>query len=526
MSAKENITGQRTVAVIDIGTTSVRMAIAEISPAGTIQILEHLSQAVNLGKDTFTRGRIHRDTIEECAQVLKSYQQILGEYGIQSPDDLRVVATSAVRESTNRLAFLDRIYIATGIEIDPMDEAEISRITYLGIQAELERLGTSTDTVVCEVGGGSTELLLVRNGQVQFSHTYNLGSLRLRKAVETYNAPIVQSRQLMESQIQRTIDMLHEQMPVGQQRNLVALGGDIRFAASQLIEDWSIIEGGVISTDALEEFTNDILQMSLDNIVRNYELRVTHQEAETLGPALLTYLCIAKHLKVSEIHISGINLRDGLLQEMALEEAWSKEFQNQIIGSVLELGRQYDFDEGHAQQVASLASQLFHQLQQQHNLEPRFETFLHVAALLHEIGLFISNRSYHKHTMYLINNSELFGLGKTNLLLTALIARYHRRATPQPKHAGYAMLDRDNRVAVSKLAAILRIAVALDASRHQSVHTVRCIQKEETLILSTPDAVDLSLEQLALQQSSDLFEDTFGIKIVLSNTMIDPRETL
>ena len=391
MSAKENITGQRTVAVIDIGTTSVRMAIAEISPAGTIQILEHLSQAVNLGKDTFTRGRIHRDTIEECAQVLKSYQQILGEYGIQSPDDLRVVATSAVRESTNRLAFLDRIYIATGIEIDPMDEAEISRITYLGIQAELERLGTSTDTVVCEVGGGSTELLLVRNGQVQFSHTYNLGSLRLRKAVETYNAPIVQSRQLMESQIQRTIDMLHEQMPVGQQRNLVALGGDIRFAASQLIEDWSIIEGGVISTDALEEFTNDILQMSLDNIVRNYELRVTHQEAETLGPALLTYLCIAKHLKVSEIHISGINLRDGLLQEMALEEAWSKEFQNQIIGSVLELGRQYDFDEGHAQQVASLASQLFHQLQQQHALEPRFETFLHVAALLHEIGLFISN---------------------------------------------------------------------------------------------------------------------------------------
>ena len=420
MSVKENTSRQRTVAVIDVGTTSVRMAIAEISPAGIIQILEHLSQAVNLGKDTFTRGRIDRDTIEECVQVLKSYQQILGEYGIQSSDDLRVVATSAVRESTNRLAFLDRIYIATGIEIDPMDEAEISRITYLGIQAELERLGTSTDTVVCEVGGGSTELLLVRNGQIQFSHTYNLGSLRLRKAVDTYNAPIVQSRQLMESQIRRTIDMFHEQMPVGQQRNLVALGGDIRFAASQLLDDWSIIEGGVVSTDALEEFTNNILKMSLDNIVRNYELRVTHQEAETLGPALLTYLCIAKHLEVPEIHISGINLRDGLLQEMALEEAWSKEFQNQIIGSVLELGRQYDFDEGHAQQVALLASQLFHQLQQQHDLEPRFETFLHVAALLHEIGLFVSNRSYHKHTMYLINNSELFGLGKTNLLLSLI----------------------------------------------------------------------------------------------------------
>ncbi len=526
MPVNEDAAAQRTVAVIDIGTTSIRMAIAEISSNGSIQVLEHLSQAVNLGKDTFTRGQIHRDTIEECVQVLKSYQHILNEYGIQSADDLRVVATSAVRESTNRLAFLDRIYIATGIEVDPMDEAEISRVTYLGIRAELERLGTSTDTVVCEVGGGSTELLLVRDGQVQFSHTYNLGSLRLRKAVDTYNAPIVQSRQLMESQIRRTIDLFHEHVPVGQQRNLVALGGDMRFAASQLIDDWNIVDGGVITTEALEKFTNDILQMSLDNIVRNYELSVTHQDAETLGPALLTYLCIAKHLDVTEIHISGINLRDGLLQEMALEEAWSKEFQNQIIGSVLELGRQYDFDEAHAQHVASLASQLFHQLQEQHELEPRFETFLQVAALLHEIGLFVSNRSYHKHTMYLINNSELFGLGKTNLLLTALVARYHRRATPQPKHAGYAMLDRSNRIAVSKLAAILRIAVALDASRNQSIHTIHCTQKGETLILSTTDAVDLSLEQLALQQGSNLFEETFGMKILLSNTMIDQRDSL
>ena len=526
MPTKETVIQQRTVAVIDVGTTSVRMAIAEISSTGSIQILEHLSQAVNLGKDTFTEGRIHRDTIEECVQVLRSYQQILGEYGIHSPDDLRVVATSAVREATNRLAFLDRIYIATGIEVEPMDEAEVSRVTYLGIQSELERIGTSTDTVVCEIGGGSTELLLIKDSHVQFSHTYNLGSLRLRKAVDTYNAPIVQSRQLMESQIQRTIDLFHEHMPVGQQRHLVALGGDMRFAASQLIGDWNIDDGGVISTNTLEEFTNDILQMSLENIVRNYELRVTHQEAETLGPALLAYLCIAKHLNVPEIHISGINLRDGLLQEMALEEAWSKEFQNQIIGSVLELGRQYDFDEAHAQQVASLASQLFHHLQPQHDLEPRFETFLQVAALLHEIGLFISNRSYHKHTMYLINNSELFGLGKTNLLLTALVARYHRRATPQPKHSGYAMLDRDNRVAVSKLAAILRIAVALDASRNQNIHTIRCFQNGETLILSTPDAVDLSLEQLALQQSSDLFEETFGMNVLLSNTMIDQRESL
>jgi len=200
-----------------------------------------------------------------------------------------------------------------------------------------------------------------------------------------------------------------------------------------------------------------------------------------------------------------------------LGEAWSREFQNQIIGSVLDLGRHFDFDEAHAVHIASLASDLFDQLQPQHNLDPRYGTFLRVAAYLHEIGMFISNRGYHKHTMYLINNSELFGLGKTNLLLIALIARYHRRASPQPKHDGFSTLNRNNRVAVSKLAAILRIAVALDASRNQVIHQIHCKTDEKQLVVSTPDATDLSLEQLTLKQNGSLFEEVFGLRILLRN---------
>ena len=121
------------VAVIDIGTTSIRMAVAEISDGGNVRPLESLSLAVSLGKDTFTKGRITKSTIEECVNVLKSYRQVLTEYQINSPDQIRVVATSAVREASNRLAFLDRIYIATGFRVEPIEEAEENRVTYLGI---------------------------------------------------------------------------------------------------------------------------------------------------------------------------------------------------------------------------------------------------------------------------------------------------------------------------------------------------------------------------------------------------------
>src|SRR5688572_17855004 len=124
----------RQVAVIDIGTASIRMAVAEISATGQVRQLETLTQAVTLGKDAFIRGAISKSTIEECVVVLKSYRRILKEYQIENPAQVRVVATSAVREASNRLAFMDRIYIATGFQVDPIEEAEVIRITFLGVQ--------------------------------------------------------------------------------------------------------------------------------------------------------------------------------------------------------------------------------------------------------------------------------------------------------------------------------------------------------------------------------------------------------
>jgi exopolyphosphatase/guanosine-5'-triphosphate,3'-diphosphate pyrophosphatase len=114
------------------------MAIAEILSQGQVRTLEEVSQAVSIGKDTFTTQAISRRSIEECARVLKSYRRLMQEFGITRPEQIRVVATSAVREASNRLAFIDRMYIATGLEVKALDEAEVNRITYMGIQPLLQ----------------------------------------------------------------------------------------------------------------------------------------------------------------------------------------------------------------------------------------------------------------------------------------------------------------------------------------------------------------------------------------------------
>ena len=286
----------------------------------------------------------------------------------------------------------------------------------------------------------------------------------------------------------------------------------MRFAARQAVADWDPDTLGTMPVERLSRLADSILSQSEEAVVRRYNL--TLPEAETLGPALLIYLRLAQILNLEEVAVSVANLRDGLLREMGDQTIWTEDFRNQIIRSALELGRKYEFDEPHAV-VADLSRALFSALKEEHGLDARSELILYLAALLHEIGAFISHTSLHKHSMYLIQNSDLFGMSPADVLLVSLIARYHRRASPKPTHLGFNTLDRDRRVTMSKLAAILRIAIALDASRSQRVRDISCIRDRSRLIISVPHVEDLSVEQLALRQGRALFEEIYGIQVLL-----------
>jgi exopolyphosphatase/guanosine-5'-triphosphate,3'-diphosphate pyrophosphatase len=505
----------RPVAVIDIGATSIRMAIAEIYPDGQVRTLDTLVQSVDLGREAFEHRRLSRKSIERSAAVLQRYQRVLQEYGITKSSDVRVVATTAVREATNRLAFADRIYVATGLNVDSIDEAEVNRITYMGVIPHLQSHPQLADgkSLVVEIGGGNTEVLVVRGGNVLNSQSFRLGSLRLIQTLEGVRASASRRRALMESHIRRTLTRIAESIQDDTQIHLVALGGDIRFAVHQLQEDW---DGGTLAqlpTKSLAKLTDEIFSLDEDAIVKTYG--ASYVEAETMAPALLAYTMLANHFSLPHVYVCDTNLRDGLLHDMAVGGSWTSEFRNQIVRSAMTLGRKFDFDESHACNVAELARKLFEQLQSEHRLDRRHEVILFVASLLHEIGLIVNVRSNHKHALYLIRNSELFGLSKGELLQVGLVARYHRRAAPQPSHEGYGMLPQEDRVVVAKLAAMLRLAIALDDTRSGRIREIACVKEDKQLVIKVPGVDEVSLEQLALRENSVLFRDVFGLPVLL-----------
>lgn len=505
----------RIVAVIDIGATAIRMAVAEIHDSGKVRMLDQLVQPVQLGKEAFETRRLSRKSIERVVTVLSQYQRVLLEYGIGRASDVRVVATSAVREASNRLAFADRVFTVTGLHVEPIDEAEVNRITYMGITPQLLSHAELANgkAMVLEVGGGSTEVLIVRSGNVLASHSFRLGSLRMLQAIDLARAGADRQRALLENHINRTLTQLSDFVRGDAQLNLVAVGGDIRLASRLIVDQWHPHELAEIQTDRLAELTNTVLKMGDDEIVKRFE--ASFVEAETLGPALLAYTMVAKQFGLDRIYVSDTNLREGLLKDIAVGGSWTAEFRNQIVRSALSLGRRFHFDEMHARSVAELSRKLFDQLRPLHKLDNRHEVILYVAALLHEIGMQINVRSHHKHSLYIIKYSELFGLSRSELLQVGLVARYYRRAAPQPSHTDYMSLDRENRVMVCKLAALLRLATALDDTRTSRIREIDCVADGKRLVIHVPGVRDVSLEQIAMKQQALMFRDVYGLPVML-----------
>ena len=362
----------------------------------------------------------------------------------------------------------------------------------------------------------STETLLLDDRDVSFWRTFRAGSLRLRQKLVDLKVPAEKYRSMLESSVKNIVSDVKEHLYEHSPKNLIAMGSEMRFVATELLNKNPGDTDVRIPVEVLHEFNTEISGIKPDKLAKRFPISVP--DAETMVLTLLSYELIATGLGLDEIIICNVNLRDGLLTEMGMRGDWHPSIDRQIFNSAISVGRKYHFDEAHARHVAHLARQIFDQLRPLHQLGRRYRSILALASLLHEIGQYVSPRSFHKHSMFLIRNSEFFGIGADDQLMVSLVARYHRRAMPQQRHEGYSSLERDERIAVSKLAAILRLAKALDTGRGQLIRDVQCKLKPDRLMIQTENVADPTQAQLVLKESSEFFQSIFGRYVLLENS--------
>ena len=514
---------RREAAVIEIGSSSIRMAVARREADGTLRHIDDLDLPASLGRDSFTDEAISAATTERCVAAIRRFQQVLEEFGLGA-GDLRVVATSAVREARNQDAFTDRMLIATGLRVQVLTESEVSRLTYLAVHPLLkgEAFFRTGNTLVVEVGGGSTEILAFVKGQVKASVVNRLGSLRMQRELGDY-ARGEHGMAAFEEYLAFPVAQMVGGLSIGGAAQMVALGSEARLVRDALCGgEQPAGKLSAIEISGIRGFIRERLAWPIEDLAREHG--ISEHQAETLLPALAVHVALAEALGEQRILVGSASLRDGVLTEMFAGQIWEREFRRQTIHSARELARKYRVDLKHTANVAAVALKLLAFVGRTVRFDPRDETLLHVAALLHEIGMFVNTRSYHKHSLYLIANSEIFGLDASEIALVARIARYHRRAAPRPTHEEFIDLPAADRIRVSKLAAILRVADALEFSHERGKVALTFETQRDELVIRVLTRDDLTLIQRQMDARAEMFRTVFGLRVVLKANVEEGAE--
>ena len=503
-----------TVGVIDIGSNSVRMVIAQVWRDGRLEALERVQRPVALGHDTFVSGRLSQQAMNTAIAILRDYKKLLATYAVTT---LRAVATSAVREADNGDAFVDRVAMAVDIDLEVLDPTEESRLTVSALRETVGQ-GETLDvgrgqTLIVDVGGGSTLLTLLGGGVITATESYAVGSVRLQEYLASTREPLERARELLRHRVASVADIVGRTMPLDNVQSLVAVGEDARFAAQHAGRPVpSAKRVSTVAREAFDRLVAECARQTPEQLASAYGLPFPN--AVRLVPALLIYQGLLHATSVETMMVCSVSMRDGLLLDIVRRVTGEEdtELAESVVRSAKTVGEKYRVDSSHAAHVAELAVVLFDELQAEHGLTPRHRLLLRVAAALHEVGKFVSNRAHHKHCYYVIAHSEVYGLSRREIEIVAHVARYHRRSAPKKTHLEYMTLPREDRIAVNKLASLLRVADALDRGHQQHVGDLSFERRPAELVIYTGGGVDLTLERRAMAEKADLFEETYGVR--------------
>lgn len=506
-------------AAIDVGSNAIRLRVVEASGPSRgavdrqLALLPHetgwrevssLRAPVRLGAEVFVSGKLAPASIALACSALKDFRREMDTAKVVS---YRATATSAVREAANGATLVERARREAGIELEVIYGIEEARLIQLAVTRRLPL--DDKKVLLVDVGGGSTELTALENKAATFAISLPVGTVRL---LETF----AKSPRLVREAIDRAFAEARPHLVKGAYHAVIGTGGNIETLADLCPVDQS--SGRVVDVAKMRALHNKLVPLTPAERAKQHGLRP--DRADTIVPAAAIFLRVAELLGEKEIVVPGVGLKDGILEELVDKhfQVWDvvREAES-VVEACKRLGRRYHFDEAHGTLVARLATQLFDDLADEHGFGERERLLLRAAALLHDVGDFVRYDGHHKHSWYVIQNSDIMGITPEERAVVANVARYHRKSGPDPSHPNFRELDKEARGRVRALAAILRIADALDREHLGKVKAARALvdKTKARLVVTVQGDEERELEEWTVGAKAGLFRDVFGLDVVL-----------
>ena len=509
-----------TIAAVDVGTNSLHLVVARTTDGDRFEVLTREKEMVRLGSGSTDMKELSPAAIDRAVEALTRFRKIADSHGAP----MRAVATSAVREAENRKDLLRRARKEAGVEIEVVSGVEEARLIHLGVLQALELFDRRL--ILCDIGGGSTELLIGQRGEALASVSFKLGAVRLTNrffAADGLHPSAVDSCRRHIQGVLASFD-----------RSVDEHGFDVAVGSSGTIEQVFRLARGLAGDEPLRTLNAAVLtRKQIVGVVEELiaaradgttgELAdLDPKRADIILAGALVLEGVVRRFGIKEMVISEYALREGVfLDTIARQRGGSlPHLRDVALRSAIDLMQACDEDPVHSAHVARLALDLFDATASRHDLGADARSLLEAGALLANVGLVISHGKHHKHSYYLIRNSDrLVGFTDQEIELVAQIARYHRKSAPKPSHPEWAALDDDDQRIVLVAAAVLRVAIGLDRSHRQLVTGVRVTERKGQLLVEAdvddPEA-DLSLELYAADERSGLLADVLGLPLAIA----------
>ena len=499
---------------LDIGSNSVRMQAAEVVAGGPVRILAEERQVTRLGDSVFRQGRISDETLKLTTDVLGRMARTFEKEGVEN---VRAVATSALRDARNQEEFLEQARGALGIGVEIISGQEESRLIHLGVESRWPH--PTDDIFIFDIGGGSAELIQAHRGHLKAAFSKPLGAVRLTRAFLKDDPPTQRQLHQLDEYIEQKLRPVLRSFGSVRPRRTIATSA----TASSLVcaahrvprARRDLIDRIRISRAQLRRMYEDLARRSLRE--RRLAPGIGPRRAEVIIAGCAVLCRVLEDFRLPSLYYSRAGVRDGLIADLAQgdTEARSSRLDEDRRRVVRDLAQRYGVPLGHADKVATMAATLFVSLQPLHNLPESAGRYLEAAAYLHDIGHFVSDTRHHRHSFYLVANSDLAGFTARERMLVANLCRYHRKALPSPSQENFrALSDNDQRL-VERLIPPLRLADSLDRSREQRVADVRVRIRRSRVELQLVSSKEVDLEQWAAQQVDDAFRQVYNCSLIV-----------
>lgn len=509
------------LAAIDVGTNTVRLIIAEAEGAGNYRILDDEKETSRLGRGLAATGALAPEAIDAAATTIAHMRRIAEGYGAAR---IRVVATAAVREATNRAEFLSLVRQRAGLPVDVISAEQEARLAFVSASRAFDI--RSLPAAVVDVGGGSTEVVLSAQGVIEEIATIPIGAVRL---TEQFGGPEGVSGERYREMRAHIREKLRDRLPRSAHdlQMLIGSGGTFEAIAKiAMCEERGVssVSAGARGYDLRREDVQRILKRlrGMTDQERRAVPGLSSQRADIIVAGAAIVLEVLKRLRVDRLRVNDGGIRDGIIRSMIGEHFAPPQGESPARArarAVRDFAAGCRYDRRHCFHVAGLALSLFDALASHGAAPPgpwrndESRALLEAAAILHDCGYHINYARHHLHSHHLIIHSDMPGFSRRELEIVAAVARYHRGSAPKPKHEAFGVLSREDRDLVMALSAILRIADGLDRTHTQRVRALRLEHASEhpsPWLIHVDAESDPVVDIWGSERKADVFRAFFG----------------